>query len=317
MRRNLKNYTKVFLVTCSMLVATICCYTTTSPFKLESGLNKAFNHLNTREKNTVKRIVENIKSRPEKEQAYYFDKLEKLLTTKAVKPESEENKKFAKNRKDRLVKAVKQVEEKVKSMPKKDREHFLNSEEEYETYGNPEWEVYYPEGERNSVLVYREEPTDIMVKIKVRVSGKDEVVRWIHSLEDAIEKHLYRDGFSVNLEFVDYRGDDVFEVGCDLSKWITSRNWGGNEAVMAHELMHLLGLPDEYDGIASHAENKHLSTSVRLWYFEKQLREPFLPDAKYGIMYNHWNKPLHRHVCSAVGLEEKSCVEERKEYLGY
>jgi len=304
----------MFLSGFGMLSVTMCVTCAHPPAAVKGPALQSFNHLSSANQSTVQRIANKINELSIEEQEYYHKQLNALLATPTAVKSSKETKEFAKRRKDTLSRASAEVKEKTASMPEDERVSFLGSEEEYETYGDRNWEAYQPDENDAPFLVDRKDPTDILVRIWVQVDGEQEVVEAIHAMEDAVEKHLSVPGFSVNLIFVDHKEPGVFTVESDLDSWITSHNWGGTPEILAHELLHLMGLPDEYDGIASHAQNKHLSMATRLWYFEKQLDEPFLPDAKYGIMSDHNNRPLQRHVCAAVGLDVKSCVEIRNKY---
>lgn len=315
MRKELKSLATMFLSSLGMLSVTMCVTCAHPPSAIKGRALQSFGHLSSTNQNTVQRIANKISKLSEEEQQRYYNKqLNALLSTPTATKNSKEKKKFAKRRKNTLSRASENAKRKTASMPREERVAFLNAEEEYETYGERNWESYQPDEDDAAFLVDRSDPTDILVRILVYVDGKQEVVEAIHAMEDAIEKHLNIPGFSVNLIFVPYEDPDAFTVESDLNEWITSHNWGGTPQVLAHELLHLMGLSDEYDGIASHAQNEHLSMSTRLWYFEKQLSEPFLPDAKYGIMCDHNRRPLDRHACAAVGLDVERCVAERDKY---
>lgn len=314
MRKKLKHIAALLLSGFGMISITMCVTCAVAPATLKPNAKSSYNHLSSSNQRTVQRIAEKIAKLSDEEQKYYNKKLNVLLSTPTVTNNSNEKREFAKRRKNALSRASRRVKKKIESMPKEERAIFLTAEEEYETYGERNWEVYQPDENDAPFLVDRTDPTDILVRIWVYVDGNDEVVQAIHSMEDAIEKHLNIPGFSVNLIFINHEESGAFTVKSDLDKWITSHNWGGSPEVLAHELLHLMGLPDEYDGIASHAQNKHLSMRTRLWYFEKQLDEPFLPDAKYGIMCDHNRRPLDRHACAAVGLDVERCVAERDKY---
>lgn len=159
---------------------------------------------------------------------------------------------------------------------------------------------------------------DILDHIRIRLSGSYEAVSKVLTLEDPIEKHLAMPGYSVNLVFVPYSGyfeDDVVDVSVDLEEWATSHNWSGGHKVLAHELLHIMGLPDEYNRIEVHADNIHMPIYSRLVQFYYQLDEPLLPDAHKGIMSWHGNKPLQRHICASVGLGQ-DCIDIREEIFG-
>ena len=298
----------------TVVLHTICC--ATIPKYINKEAVKGYEKLSSSNKSTVNDIVEKISSKPKKERKYYVGKLNSLLSTPTAKSNSNEAKELANKNESRLDESVKSVEKRMAKMSRKDMLAYIRTEEEYEQFGERDWEVYQPDENDAIYLVDKTDVTNILVKIFIHLEGKPGVVRKVLHLEDAIEKHVSIPGFSVNITFMREPENFTFIVDTDTSKWITSHNWGGTPQMMAHELMHLMGLPDEYDGIAEHAENEHLSMSTRLWYFKKQLSQPFLPDAKYGIMTNHNNRPLHRHACKAVGLDKQPCTRIRKEYWG-
>jgi hypothetical protein len=154
-----------------------------------------------------------------------------------------------------------------------------------------------------TVRVDRTNRKDLAVKIKVRLIGDTNIVSQIRHMEDAIEKHLSIPGFVVNLEFTGKSGLDIFDVKVDANAWTTAANWVGAATSLGHELMHLLGLPDEYDYIEGHAGNKHMAMETRLhWFLVEMKRQPAPPDSKDGIMRVSKKKPLWRHALAAVGL---------------
>lgn len=294
------------------IIITTCAHT---PVEILSGKVLPYKHLSSVEQASVRDIINDIKDLPGDEQEYFYNKLNLLLATKTLISGSDERNDFSVENKKRLDDASERVESEYKAMPTDELAVFLLAEEEYETYGIRKWEAYRPDGLDAHFLVDRSDPTDLLVKIWIHVRGDRKIVDTIVSFEDAIEKHVSIEGFSVNIVFLDHEEPEAFIIDSEIDRWITSDNWGGSPETMGHELMHLFGLPDEYDGIASHAGNEHLSMTTRLWYFKKQLSEPFLPDARNGIMCNNYMRPLDRHACAAVGLPVKSCLKARLNYL--
>ncbi|KKK78067.1 hypothetical protein LCGC14_2847290, partial [marine sediment metagenome] len=193
-----------------------------------------------------------------------------------------------------------------------DLEDYMNEEELYEQREDLKWMSYRIDSNSPYFYVSHEDFTDIFVHIRVRIHGEYKLVKKILSFEDAIEKHLHVPGFSVNLVFVGNKRDDVFEVDADPSKWVTSHNWSGGYKTLAHELMHLMGLPDEYDRIESHANNRNMDREQRLLQFKTQMNDEVPIDSKDGIMCYNFRKPLERHVCVAVGLGA-DCIQHRME----
>lgn len=198
-----------------------------------------------------------------------------------------------------------------------DLEEYINKEEFYEiTKSITNWKRYSPYNREPYYYVINNDPLDILVHIKVHLVGDLGNIKNIMLLEDAIEKHLHIKGFSVNLVFVSELDvdKDTFIVSVDPRKWGTTYNWVGDYNGVGHELMHLMGQHDEYDIIEVHADNPCLSIQYRLEMFLESIGKELPPDSYSGIMGNVNKKPLHRHVCSAVGLGDK-CVEIRNKNL--
>jgi hypothetical protein len=239
---------------------------------------------------------------------YYFQKLTLLLDTTTNPTSIIQTLNNA--RIDRSVEESKKKRREIAKKSKQDLEEYMNSEELYELRKDLVWLGYRPESDGTLFYVSYEDNTDILVNIRVRLRGNYKLIEKILSFEDAIEKHLYVEGFSVNLVFVGYKDEDVFDVNVNPNRWTTSNNWSGGYKALAHELMHLMGLLDEYDRIEYHANNKNASRIQRLFQFRTQMSDEVPSDSKNGIMCSNWLKPLERHVCAAVGLSEK-CVEQR------
>jgi hypothetical protein len=159
--------------------------------------------------------------------------------------------------------------------------------------------------------VDRSDPKNIVVKVKVRVNATEQMRKKVHALEDAIEKHLRIPGFTVDLVFTNGTGKDVFEVNADPTGWTTASNWVGTAEALAHELLHVLGLDDEYDYIESHATNANMALGTRLHWFTVEMKRSRPADGHLGVMSYHGNKPLDRHACEVAKLEVDACVQAR------
>ena len=65
------------------------------------------------------------------------------------------------------------------------------------------------------------------------------------------EKASATRGYSVDLQFSNTSGPDVFEVKVNPEGWTDSGNWSplaaNGPVTLAHEMHHLLGLPDRYN----------------------------------------------------------------------
>jgi hypothetical protein len=190
---------------------------------------------------------------------------------------------------------------------------YENREELYAAQPGRIWLRYQPVFEEKYFYVINDNPFDLLINFRINVQGGQEQTSIIESFEDLIEKHLALDGFSVNMIFVQESGDDVFEVKSDWYEWPMSDNWTGDYRTLAHEALHLMGLPDEYDRIKAHATNGSLDRLTRLRLFVYQMDEVLPDDAEDGIMCHHEYKPLQRHACAAVGLGQE-CINERAEH---
>jgi len=285
-----------------------CTRATTTSETIAIKTHEAYQTLSSNDRKTINKIIK--KAEKSKRKKYYFKKLLLLLNTPAVSPKitAKMNNKITND----SVEKTKSERRKIVEESEIDLEEYLGQEEFYETMTDRLWRTYKPCWSCSHFYVSDEDPLDILVHIKVHLNGSVELIERILLLEDAIEKHLYVEGFSVNLEFVGYCGNDVFEVNADPNVWVNSHDWSGGHTTLAHELMHLMGLPDEYDGIEIHAGNRHLPVSTRLRIFYQQMGKEISLDATQGIMCYMNLKPLERHICAAVGLDEE-CVKTRME----
>jgi len=286
------------------------CATTIPPEILIIRRHEQYAKLDIEEKKLAEKIMSKAVRNDRKK--YYFEKLKLLLDTPTASRSviGEAQKKEIK----KSIQESKEERQAAVSERKTSVEEYMTQEEFYESAkSDRHWRGYSPEGwDQTYFYVVDDDPLDLLVHIRVRLLGDIEDIERILQLEDSIEKHLYIEGFSVNLVFVGCSddNDDVFDVNVDSSKWPTSHNWTGGYQGLAHELMHLMGLPDEYDRIENHANNKFLPIKRRLELFLEQMDEEVPADAYKGIMCNHFRKPLERHVCAAVGLGE-ACIKAR------
>ena len=164
------------------------------------------------------------------------------------------------------------------------------------------------------------DPTDIAIYVKVQLVRKgprteeQEVVR-VKSLQDAIEKRIATIGYSVDLDFVDKPGDDVFTVDVNTNSWVFATNWIGDDVGLAHELHHLLGLKeDRYDYIEAHTKNEGMKFPDRIHWFHKELSKVIDNNPK-SIMNMGYFLPLDDDICMVAGFRTqadiKTCVEKR------
>ncbi|HWT13270.1 MAG TPA: DUF4157 domain-containing protein, partial [Allosphingosinicella sp.] len=162
------------------------------------------------------------------------------------------------------------------------------------------------------------DPNNVIVRLRVqpvaRGRGNAEDVRRTISLEDGIEKASGTRGYSLDVNFVQRGGADVFTVGVDPSRWTTSRNWVGEPRTIAHEAHHLLGLEDRYNYIRSHTANANMAMGDRLWWFREQMVRP--PDATAGqsMMANHHQLGTvmtEEDICAVAGGDYERCLRAR------
>lgn len=263
-----------------------------------------FNQLSEKEVVLLKKIDAKLKNHPKKE--YYHNRLESLLKTPQVKNNQA---KLA----ERQKLALKNSTSSIKT--KKIKKNFGPKESLIE-YG---WVKVFPFGEEGPYfLLLANNPLDIRVKIDVYVDTDLETQKMIYSLEPDIESHVSRRGFDVDLEFVSIELEGLqstFTVESNHGEWATAINWSGGKSTMAHELMHLLGLDDEYNKIEMHYKNSAMSWHQRLLIFYYSIDQEIPEDAEDGIMVYGTLKPLQRHVCAIAQLGA-SCVELRTQVYG-
>jgi hypothetical protein len=161
--------------------------------------------------------------------------------------------------------------------------------------------------------------TDIAVRVKVHLirtgKGTADDVKRIKSMEDAIEKRASTLGYNVDVDFVNRSGSDVFDVHVDTSQWTNSDNWADDDAAMAHELHHRLGLEeDRYDYIEAHADNADMHIDDRILWFRSELDKKVDNDPN-SIMNDNVHSPLDDDVCRVAGkktpADVDACVKQR------
>ena len=167
-------------------------------------------------------------------------------------------------------------------------------------------------------LVDRSDPRNIVVRIKVRLQAAPGVTTTTdianeRLLEDAIERVAETHGYTVDVVFVDADGPDVFSYTVDFDKWPTSSNPVGNARTLAHEIHHLMGLPDRYDYIEAHAANRNMAMPDRLRWFREQMNRQ--PDPKAGeSLMGSGSKLLDDDVCRVAGLDAAACAAARAQH---
>ena len=162
--------------------------------------------------------------------------------------------------------------------------------------------------------------TDIALKVKLQLVAKSKTpqveaaVEKMKSLEDAIEKRASTWGYSVDIDFVEKPGPDVFSVPVDTGAWATSGNLVGGSATLAHELHHLLGLDEDRYDYRNHAKNKGMPIGERVHWFLQEFRKKVSNNPK-SIMDHNWRSPLDDDVCRVAGKRSQTdldaCVKQR------
>lgn len=169
--------------------------------------------------------------------------------------------------------------------------------------------------------VDRRNVRNIVVLAKVKLEGPPEHVQYVKDIEDLVENRCARPGYTVNLCFVDRVGPDIFNVNVDLGSHPVSSRWSGFPKkdvpeILAHELHHLLGLPDRYDYLELSSAGT-LNVSTRLYWIGVQLQKDIArgsrvdPLAEVSLMGS--GKYLHSaDICKVIQVPEVTCVEARK-----
>jgi hypothetical protein len=160
----------------------------------------------------------------------------------------------------------------------------------------------------------RTDPTNMVVKVKVRLTGRQAPVAQARSLEDAIEKQANTAGYTIDLQFVNRRGQDVFQAEVDPSEWATSGNWVGTPDVMAHELHHLLNLPDRYNYIEAHSGNADMYVCNRIHWFLEEFNRGGDPN-RYTSFMGEGNLVTDADVCQVAQFADQSDCMRRRETI--
>jgi hypothetical protein len=237
---------------------------------------------------------------------YYADKLELLFNTPDAPPAAVS----ANNAADVQV----SIDESKARMKTPDAKANLDKEEKLTADKARTWTTV--SGEGATYQVDRSDVNNVVVKMKVHVTGNATDVANTKALEDDIEKKAATHGYTLDIEFVNHDGPDVFTVGANPAEWTTAGNWVGSTFDIAHEAHHLLGLDDRYDYIESHAGNADMKMEDRLHWFNVQIKKPYDANGQYSIM-GDGSKPLHDDVCKVAQVpDEKACVDSRTKTHG-
>ena len=237
---------------------------------------------------------------------YYADKLELLFNTPDAPPAAVS----ANNAADVQV----SIDESKARMKTPEAKANVGLEEKITADKARTWTTVTGEGA--TYQVDRSDLNNVVVKMKVHVTGAAKDVANTKALEDDIEKKAATHGYTLDIEFVNHDGADVFTVGANPAEWTTAGNWVGSTFDIAHEAHHLLGLDDRYDYIESHAGNADMKMEDRLHWFNVQIKKPYDPNGKFSIM-GDGSKPLNDDVCKVAQVaDEKACVDTRTKAHG-
>lgn len=235
---------------------------------------------------------------------YYAEKLKLLFDT----PEAAEEV-VAESNHDDVAASVEASEERLATPEGKKN---LKLEEKKSADPSRKWERL--KGKNGSFDIDRSNPSDVVVKMRVHLTGDKADVDATKSLEDDIEKAASTTGYTVDVEFVKRSGPGVFDAKVDPEGWTTAANWVGASDDIAHEAHHRLGLDDRYDYIESHADNEEMMIPTRLHWFRVQIDKPFDPNGKHSLM-GSGDTMLHDDVCGVAQLGD-DCVDQRTKELG-
>lgn len=158
---------------------------------------------------------------------------------------------------------------------------------------------------RRTYMVDRSNPNDILFTRRIHLTGTADDIARTKALETWIETHLALPPYRVDIQFVDHPDDYSTTIPIDPTVWTNAGAWNPftnddqidvlDVPMMAHETLHLFGLPDEYD-LRLHMVNEQMGFWHRLAVFAMALvQRPAPVDHDQSIMDNHWNKPLARH----------------------
>lgn len=267
--------------------------------------NPAYQSLSTGDKAVADWIMWRASMAPPLKQLYYLNKLDTLFKTPSDKPLSAGSEALSKQ-----VNAW--VDEGVAL--ERARGNVFRGEEELLSAG-----AVLSNRRGKGGTIYRvdaRDPRAVVVKVKIHLQGAPDFIAKIKGFEDSIEKRASTRGYTLDVEFVDKAGADVFSVSSTDKEWPTSKNLAGHPEILAHEIHHLLGLADRYDLIESHADNKSLALNHRLYLFALQMKKPPDPRGPDSLMGKHdrHGPLLSEDVCAVIENLQQECIDARKEF---
>lgn len=262
--------------------------------------------LNWRAKGYTRHIIDG--ARRSECPMYYIDKLLLMFNT----PMASGKKLAEKNREQ----TEKEEKKEATRLGQKSQQDLTGVEEEIADRSEPNFVWRKGEG-GTRFQVDRTDPTHIVVRLKVHLKpkgdGDDDDVKRTKGIVDAIEKASATRGYTLDIDFVDRGGKDIFTVGVDPSKWTDSGNWVGDPQTIAHEAHHLLGLEDRYDYIKGHAANPNMEFETRLYWFREQMVRAFDPLADQSMMKDEHSAASmnDQDICALAGGNFDDCINAR------
>jgi hypothetical protein len=209
----------------------------------------------------------------------------------------------------------------------RDQRHNLTTPEGRASVGEEEAISRSPErrwtrlqGDGAFYYIDRNDPANMVVLMRVRMRNKgvgvpDDIVN-TKFLEDAIENAASTQGYTVNIEFVETSGPDVFDVDVNPGEWTVSTNWVGATQGLAHELHHLLKLPDRYNYITAHSGNQDMVIPERVTWFREQMDRTDDPLDATSLM-GSGSQITDLDACMVAQVDTASCITARQAGAGH
>jgi hypothetical protein len=149
---------------------------------------------------------------------------------------------------------------------------------------------------------------------KTKSQGNTDAIANIKKLQDSIEKRIATWGYSLDLQFVEKSGPEVFTIDVNTGKWADAGNIAGGDTTFAHELHHLLGLEEDRYDYTHHATNAAMPIPTRIYWFRREFTKT-VENNPESIMNSGSKSPLDDDICMVAGKKTKAdidaCVKER------
>lgn len=157
---------------------------------------------------------------------------------------------------------------------------------------------------RGTFMLDRRDSNRIQITVRVHLTGNPQDVALMREREPMIEHFMTNAPYFVNVEFIDSPDAYSITIPIDRSVWPNSQTWNpfNSDNVVdvrdahtaAHELMHQLGLPDEYD-MPTHFTNPHLDGWGRFGTFLAALLQVPPPVDQAQSLMGAGLRPLRRN----------------------